>query len=150
MICFENFQIGQYSYLENSKKVEVRSPPCPPPNVGPVQYVPPMFSISSYHIHANATSPLNRAPGNVKSPVFGGFLEQSPTFLLLLKSPLFYGFFKLNLTQNPILKNITPGLHQRGYGISLFQANLHMYPSWSDGLDTRHSSQRPGFDSAQR
>ena len=28
-----------------------------------------------YHIHVNAVPLLNRAPGNVKSPVFGVFLE---------------------------------------------------------------------------
>ena len=50
-----------------------------------------------------------------KSPVFGVFLEQNPIFWS--KSPLFEGFFELNLTQKPILKNITPWLYSSGYGI---------------------------------
>ena len=50
-----------------------------------------------YRIRSNATPLFNRAPGNVKSPVFGIFLGYNPTFLL--KSPHFEGYFKLNLTQ---------------------------------------------------
>ena len=73
------------------------------------------FFYITYRILANATPHLNRAPGNVKSPVMVFFLEQNPTFLLL-KCLLFERFFKLNLNQNPILKNKTLGLHQRGYG----------------------------------
>ena len=70
---------------------------------------------NAYRIRVIAAPLLNWAPGNVKSLVFGVFLEYTPTFCL--KSPLFGGFFELTPTQKPILKNRTPGLQWRGYGI---------------------------------
>ena len=71
--------------------------------------------MAKYRIRVIAAPLLNWAPGNVKSLVFGVFLEYTPTFCL--KSPLFGGFFELTPTQKPILKNRTPGLQWRGYGI---------------------------------
>ena len=72
---------------------------------------------AAYRIRVIAAPLLNWAPGNVKSLVFGVFLEYTPTFCL--KSPLFGGFFELTPTQKPILKNRTPGLQWRGYGIKV-------------------------------
>ena len=72
-------------------------------------YLPTLPNVGKYRIHFNAAPLLNRTPGNVKSPVFGVFLEQTPTFWS--KSPLFEGFFELTPTQKPILKNRTPEQH---------------------------------------